>query len=66
VPQLARLGIRLTPSDAAALDTIAEALRTSRRTSFVSITDATTAAIRAAAQLAREGALAAVLASSRG
>lgn len=63
---LARIGLRLTPSDAADLDTIAAALRASRQTGFVSITDATTAAIRAAATLAREGDLATVLASARG
>lgn len=61
-----RLTVRCTPADAANLEAVADTLRANRGTTFITITDAVTAALAAAAVLAREGALAGVLAASRG
>lgn len=57
MPALDRIGLRLSPADAADLQAVADALRAARRSSFVSITDAAVTAIRAAATLARDGVL---------
>ncbi len=63
--KIERIGVRLQPADAAALATIAETLRHTRPGGFISITAATLAAIQAAAVLARDGALVAVLKTAR-
>lgn len=61
-----RLTVRLTPSDLADLDAIAAALRANGHGDFVTITQTVLTALTAAAHLAREGILAAVVREARG
>lgn len=56
-----RFAMRATPEDQANLAAIAEAVRKSSRTSFMSMSETMRAALRAAAILARRGELDATL-----
>ena len=60
-----RLAMRATTEDQSNLASVAEALRRSSRTSFLSLSDTLRSALRAAAILARRGELDSVLSRYR-